>query len=505
MRMREVIGTHIFPALFIGMVFCCTDGICVPDTTNENQTVKMSGLYDNKSIGFVLDDVTKAYGIKIIGVYGSADSGRTIYVKDKTPAEFFDVVRTTFPNYSVTQDVNSGYWFVCPTDGQGAVFQQNAYLPKFRDGTPVQALQACMRIISNSWQIANWGAEMDPLMEEKWGSAWYRWPITLHDELHYPGHAMSWTGTSGPLWVSIAQILTNLPATHMNVYVITSAQIRDTVSPTSSETNYFWTIGNNPDYLRATDQEIASAIRRPISEHGESSILAAQLARIDETRFLKIYEMLDWNTNNIVQVIMSAMSDPLKRYSDVSIRIALHNIHRMDAPITPMGILLDNCYSKEIQTYITSVITNEELRWKSRVFSTVKRSPLSITDEQWKAWLTTLAEAKEYDHEEEMWRFRSVTNANILEQVRKSSLKMYAALYDFSLPVVPSREVNEKIRQAHLKFLNIDTNRSFDWVKDVVAHKDDNRDYSWPDFRRSLPKGTNSPVPARSTPIGASE
>jgi hypothetical protein len=216
------------------------------------------------------------------------------------------------------------------------------------------------------------------------------------------------------------------------------------------------------------DDEIIENMRKVREIVGLGNVLRLQLLNMDDKRLWRIYEKLDWydDSPSVVGILGNVFYDPAKRYGDIAIRFAIHNAHRLRAPITPMQILLSNTYSKDIILLVTKLIENETPFWKSRVYLYILAAPYSVPDTIYTKWFQLLQEGVRYDAE--------LSSAYLTDDTCRSNLFNYYVSTNRTITDnVKQRLKAEDFMRADLAKYHVDTNRALAWVLNASSHVDD--------------------------------
>lgn len=413
----------------------------------------------------LLRDVAHQYGIQYVGVFSDPFDWYHLIkrrpafsVTNQSPAEFFASLQAACPDYTFTLNTETGVWLVGPSDGSGSNLLAAVKTASPGALTPSRAVARAMRGIKRSCEL-NPGSYLGVIWEGQ--DAVTNW----------------WDGTNRVGYPALAYIISKMPRSFMQIHVVTNyvanAPYERLVPseeswPLGEGTNICWALGSSLDYHQMSDEEVIEIMRRKCREEAPLGVIWLQLVNMDDQRLWRIYEKLDWydDSPSIVMVFGDVFNHPTKRYGDTAIRFAIHNVHRLRDPITPMQILLFNCYSKDVQRLLTTLIESETPFWKSRVYSWMLEAPRSIPDDVYTKWFELLQDGVRYDAERS-----SLSPPNSASW--SNMVNYYMSTNRTITSNVKRRLNNEELMRADLEKYNVDTNRALTWVLTASSHIDD--------------------------------
>lgn len=481
--------------------------------TNQAREVRISGLWAQKSMPTVLADVLMAYGIHAVVIVRPEDSEknnkdrRDLMVKDCSPKQFFAAITNAYPMYAVDYDAGTDCWFIAPDDEMGAIFKQVVVFPTTEAMPFFKMIEVCMDKTSITRRIPNVGESLPSDSGEREIPFYLQHPITkgattVVARLH---------GTH-VRWKAIANVLQNIPRSYIFVCSLLGpkslieapvyvheygenstvvfpedepmiATVKDRrVVPNVSIT--YWSAGCTMDFSSLSDKEICDAFFSDTWREVRPQ-LHQQLARMSEQRLLGLYQVAG-SLQRRRGLFLSLLDEPLFKYTDAAIRIAIDFLRNDASDPSPLHVLLWNCYAPEMIELVSALIEDGSLEWKGRAHWWVLYSPAGISKYRRDAWLEMMEAGYQYKIASEVKKMCSPRSERVKGLV---SPEMLAALQakdriftqeeqdkmradEIAWQRSPerlrynerARDDAERLRQKHLQVLGIYTNRSFSWV-----------------------------------------
>ncbi|MEI6211827.1 MAG: hypothetical protein WCR06_09405, partial [bacterium] len=373
--------------------------------------------HDHSSLSTILRDVSRAYAPRLIAVMRRqdcldgeySDDRRKFAIQNATDADFCKAITRTFDAYACAYDPETRYWLIYPADGQGAMFQDVVQFDAIAPTNNVEAVSTGLRGITNACRLL---ARHESNCDKPAADVPVYYARRQHEERPLDTRATSWKLPAGSFvrWKRLAQTLNHIPRSYLLVYLTTLDHLRpryafhsgppdpwdlsEVAAQKLATARCFWAMGIAKDWSAMSDDAIVAALRLGVLWNEMPLDLDAQLWRMDTDRLSRIYGTMDSTNRHVFGRVFYPHA--ALRYSDVGIRMAADNLRSPPFASWAMPVLLDNCYSEDVQQLVSAMSVLGSKEWKASVYREVVRAPGYISDAQRAEWLHALEVGRHY-------------------------------------------------------------------------------------------------------------